>query len=86
MIVTEFLKPGLDEFCSIMPAFIARPIFAWADRTGRRDSFNVGLHIRTSTIFGFALLRAMAGMKFWRRRGYRFGVEQATDRALAREP
>ena len=76
IVVTEFLKPGLDEFCSIMPAFIARPLLAWAERTGRRDSFNVGLHIRTSTIFGFALLRGMAGMKFWRRRGYRFGVEQ----------
>jgi indolepyruvate ferredoxin oxidoreductase beta subunit len=76
VVITDFLKPGLDEFCSIMPTFIARPLLAWADRTGRRDSFNVGLHIRTSTIFGFALLRGMAGMKFWRRRGHRFGVEQ----------
>jgi indolepyruvate ferredoxin oxidoreductase beta subunit len=94
IVVTEFLKPGLDEFCSIMPGFIARPLLAWADRTGRRDSFNVGLHIRTSTIFGFALLRGMAGMKFWRRRGHRFGVEQqligrwlkAIEAALARDP
>jgi indolepyruvate ferredoxin oxidoreductase beta subunit len=76
VILTEFLKPGLDEFCSILPAFAARPLLAWADRTGRRDKLNVGLHLRTSTVFGFALLRAMAGMKFWRRRGYRFGVEQ----------
>jgi indolepyruvate ferredoxin oxidoreductase beta subunit len=76
IVVTEFLKPGLDEFCSIMPGFIARPVLAWADRTGRRDKLNVGLHLRTSTIFGFAMLRAMAGLKFWRRRGYRFGVEQ----------
>jgi indolepyruvate ferredoxin oxidoreductase beta subunit len=76
VILTEFLKPGLDEFCSILPAFAARPLLAWADRTGRRDKLNVGLHLRTSTIFGFALLRAMAGMKFWRRRGHRFGVEQ----------
>ena len=94
IVVTEFLKPGLDEFCSIMPAFIAHPLLAWADRTGRRDSFNVGLHIRTSTIFGFALLRGMAGMKFWRRRGHRFSVEQrligrwltAIEAALARDP
>jgi indolepyruvate ferredoxin oxidoreductase beta subunit len=94
VIVTEFLKPGLDEFCSIMPASIARPLIDWADRTGRRDKFNVGLHIRTNTVFGFALLRMMAGMKFWRRRGYRFGVEQAlierwlkaVEAALARDP
>jgi indolepyruvate ferredoxin oxidoreductase beta subunit len=94
VIVTEFLKPGLDEFCSIMPGFIAGPIMRWADRTGRRDTFNVGLHIRTSTIVGFALLRMMAKLKGWRRRGYRFGVEQrmierwltAVGAALKREP
>ena len=77
VIITEFLKPGLDEFCSLMPSFIARPLLAWADRKGKRDAFNFGLHLRTSTIFGFVMLRAMAGMKFWRRRGHRFGVEQA---------
>jgi indolepyruvate ferredoxin oxidoreductase beta subunit len=94
VIITEFLKPGLDEFCSIMPGFVAHPLLAWADRTGRRDKLNVGLHIRTNTIFGFALLRLMAAMRFWRRRGYRFGVEQALierwlaaiKAALAREP
>jgi len=94
VIVTEFLKPGLDEFCSIMPSFVAAPILRWADRTGRRDSFNVGLHVRTSTILGFALLRTMAALKGWRRHGHRFGVEQtlierwlaAIAAALPREP
>ncbi len=94
VIITEFLKPGLDEFCSLLPSFAARPLLAWADRTGRRDSFNVGLHLRTSTIFGFIMLRAMAGMKFWRRRGHRFSVEQAlmtrwlaaVEAATTREP
>ncbi len=76
VIVTEFLKPGLDEICSILPAFIARPLSAWADRTGKHNSFNMGLHIRTNTMFGFALLRLMAALKPWRRRGYRFSVEQ----------
>lgn len=77
VIVTEFLKPGLDEFSSLLPAFIARPLLAWADRTGRRDRFNVGLHIRTNTILGFAMLRMMAAFKPLRRRGYRYGEEQA---------
>ena len=76
VIMTEFLKPGLGEFCSLLPSAMARPLLAWADRTGRRDAFNVGLHIRTSTIFGFVILRMMAGMKFWRRRGHRYSVEQ----------
>jgi indolepyruvate ferredoxin oxidoreductase beta subunit len=94
VVVTEFLKPGLDEFCSIMPAFIAGPITRWAERTGRRDSFNVGLHIRTNTVLGFAMLRMMAALKPWRRRGYRYGVEQrlmqrwlaTVEAALKRDP
>ena len=94
VVITEFLKPGLDEFCSILPALIARPIIAWAERTGRRDALNVGLHVRTSTILGFALLRLMAALRWWRPRGYRFGVEQqliedwlrAIEQALACEP
>ena len=29
---TEFLKPGIEEFCSILPAALARPILALAER------------------------------------------------------
>ena len=99
VVVTEFLKPGLDEFCALLPGSLARPLLAWAERSGRRDKLNVALHIRTSTVFGFALLRLMAGLKRWRRSGHRFAVEQrlieawlaavndalGRDRALARE-
>ena len=27
--VTEFLKPGVEEFCSILPPALARPFLAW---------------------------------------------------------
>ncbi|HTY67902.1 MAG TPA: indolepyruvate oxidoreductase subunit beta family protein [Alphaproteobacteria bacterium] len=77
VIVTEFLKPGVDELSSILPPSLGRRLIAWADRTGRRDTLNVGLHIRTSTVFGFLMLRAMAALKPWRRHGTRFGQEQA---------
>ena len=77
VIVTEFLKPGIDELCSILPPSLGQRVVAWADRTGRRDKLNLGLHIRTSTVFGFLMLRLMAALKPWRRRGYRFGQEQA---------
>ncbi len=30
--VTEFLKPGVEEFCSILPPWLARPILAFAER------------------------------------------------------
>jgi indolepyruvate ferredoxin oxidoreductase, beta subunit len=76
VIATEFLKPGIDELCSILPTALAERVIAWADRGGRRDKLHVGLHIRTSTIFGFLMLRLMAALKPWRRHGYRYSVEQ----------
>ena len=76
VIVTEFLKPGIDELASILPPALGRRLVGWAERTNSHNRFNVGLHIRTSTVLGFALLRLMASLKGWRRRGYRFGVEQ----------
>jgi indolepyruvate ferredoxin oxidoreductase beta subunit len=76
VIVTEFLKPGIDELASILPPALGRRLIGWAERTNSHNRFNVGLHIRTSTVLGFALLRLMASLKGWRRRGYRFGVEQ----------
>jgi indolepyruvate ferredoxin oxidoreductase beta subunit len=75
VVVTEFLKPGVEEFCSILPPALARPILAWARRRGR--SFHVGLHVRTSTILGYLLMRALAGLRALRRRSSRFLDEQA---------
>src|SRR5690606_19080353 len=45
VIVTEFLKPGLDEFASILPPSLGRALVGWAERTGRLNAFNLGLHI-----------------------------------------
>jgi len=77
VVVVDFLKPGLEEFCSVLPAFIARPILKAASRRGKLDAFNIGLHIKSSSAFGYALLRIVARFKGWRRRGYRYAAEQA---------
>ena len=60
VVVVDFLKPGLEEFCSVLPGFLARPLLGWAGRHNKLDSFNVGLHITTSGILGYGLLRLMA--------------------------
>ncbi len=75
--VTEFLKPGPGEFAQVMPAFLGRPVARWAARhpeKARRLHF--GMHIRSDTVFGFARLRAMAGLRRMRRMGFRYGEEQ----------
>ena len=75
--VTEFLKPGPAEFAQVMPAFIGRPVARWADRNpGKARRFHFGMHIRSDTMFGFARMRAMAGMRRMRRIGFRYGEEQ----------
>jgi indolepyruvate ferredoxin oxidoreductase, beta subunit len=77
VVVIDFLKPGLEEFCSIMPGFIARPLLGWAARNRKLDSFNVGLHITTSGVLGYSLMRFMARLKGIRRAGHRYATEQA---------
>ena len=75
--VTEFLKPGPEEFAQVMPAFIGRPVARWARRNPEKARrFHFGMHVRSDTILGFARLRMMAGMRRLRRIGFRYGEEQ----------
>jgi len=90
--VIEFMKPGIEEWCAVLPASLARRLRAWAERRGRR--LNVSLHIRTSTLHGLLLLRLLAGLKWWRPHTLRYAEEQALIErwsneivaALARDP
>lgn len=75
--ITEFLKPGMDEWCSLLPSWLARPLLAAAERGGWRHRVNVGLHIRTSSISGFLLLWLLARSRWLRRRTHRYREEQA---------
>ena len=75
--ITEFLKPGVDEWCSVLPGWLARPILRAADRGGWRRRLNVGLHVRTSSVTGFLLLWTLARLKGLRRGMHRYREEQA---------
>jgi indolepyruvate ferredoxin oxidoreductase beta subunit len=77
--VVEFLKPGIEEVCSILPRALGRVLRRilqnWAERNHRQ--FNIGLHVKTSTVSGYLLLRSMAWLKPLRRSSLRFHEEQA---------
>ena len=76
--VMEFLKPGPEEFCSILPPVLARPILAWAERNpARARKLHVGMHIKTNTILGFVMVRGVAAMRPFRPMGHRYKVENA---------
>ena len=74
--ITEFLKPGVDEWCSVLPGWLARPILRAAERGGWRRRLNVGLHIRTSSVSGFLLLWTLARLRWLRRGMHRYREEQ----------
>ncbi len=74
--ITEFLKPGVDEWCSVLPGWLARPVLRAAEWGGWRRRWNVGLHVRTSSVSGFLLLWTLARLKRLRRGMHRFREEQ----------
>ncbi|HEX2198018.1 MAG TPA: DUF6537 domain-containing protein [Burkholderiales bacterium] len=76
VVVIDYLKPGIEEFASVLPAFLGRRLIAWAQRRGKLDAYNVGMHIRTSSVWGYLLVRSLAWLKPWRPLSYRYGEEQ----------
>jgi len=77
VVVIDYLKPGIEEVASLLPISLGRRLIAWAEAKGTLDAYNVGLHIKTSGIFGFLLVRTLARLKPWRPRSLRYADEQA---------
>jgi indolepyruvate ferredoxin oxidoreductase beta subunit len=77
VVVIDYLKPGVEEFASVLPAFLGKKLVAWAERRGKLDAYNVGMHIKTSSIFGYLLVRSLSWLRPLRPFTYRYGEEQA---------
>jgi len=74
--VTEFLKPGIEEMCSILPPWPARGILALAERRGWLDRVHWAMEVNTASVSGFLRFWLLAKLRFWRPRSYRYGQEQ----------
>jgi indolepyruvate ferredoxin oxidoreductase beta subunit len=74
--VIDYLKPGIEEFASLLPYVVGKRLVAWAERRGKLDAYNIGMHIRTSGIFGYLLVRALARLRPLRPISYRYKEEQ----------
>jgi indolepyruvate ferredoxin oxidoreductase beta subunit len=75
--IVEFLKPGIAEICSILPARLARPVIALAERRGWMDRVHWGMEIKTTSVFGYLLLLLLARLRRLRPASYRYVQEQA---------
>jgi indolepyruvate ferredoxin oxidoreductase, beta subunit len=73
--IVDFLKPGLDEMCQILPPRLARRILAHAAKRGWRPHW--GMEIESTSLTGYLRFWLLAGLKRWRPRGYRYAQEQA---------
>jgi indolepyruvate ferredoxin oxidoreductase beta subunit len=74
--VTEFLKPGIEELCSILPPRIAKRVLAAAEGRGLLERLHWGMEVNTTSISGFLRFWALAKLRPWRPNTYRFAQEQ----------
>src|SRR6478735_410808 len=74
--VTEFLKPGIEEMCSLLPPRLAERILALAGRRGWIDRVHWGMAVNSASVSGFLRFWVLAKLRGWRPKSYRFREEQ----------
>jgi len=85
VVVIDFLKPGIEEVASLLPNFFGKKLISWAQAHDKLDAYNVGMHIKTSGVFGYLMVRSLAWLKPWRPHSHRYQEEQKLiERWLAR--
>ena len=79
--ITEHFKPGPDEIAAVLPRALGEALLRLATRRGWLGKAHVGLHIRTSSVWGFLMLRGLAWLRPLRPRSMRFAQEDEAMRA-----
>jgi len=81
--IIEVLKPGVDELTAVLPRFLARPLKSLAEARGLANKLNVGMHVKTTSVSGFLLLRFLAWLRAAAASHLALARGASTDRALA---
>jgi indolepyruvate ferredoxin oxidoreductase beta subunit len=74
--VHDFLKPGIEELCQLLPPFLARPILRVAERRGWLGRIYFGMEINSTSISGYLRFLMLAKLRRLRPYGYRYAQEQ----------
>src|ERR1700741_5214425 len=74
--VTEFLKPGVDELCSILPPWLATRILKLADRYPALSRAHIAMAVNSRSISGYLRFATLAKLRTFRRKTFRFQKEQ----------
>jgi len=86
LVVTDYLKPDLDELYGLLPAAIGQPIARWAERRWPAGRPAIGQHVRTTTVLGFLRVWLLARLRWLRpaslRRGREFALMSRWEEAV----
>jgi indolepyruvate ferredoxin oxidoreductase beta subunit len=75
--IIEYLKPGVEEVAALLPSGLSRRLVAWAEKHGLMYKLNVGLHVNSTSVTGFLMLRSLAWLRPLRHMSARYAGEQA---------
>jgi indolepyruvate ferredoxin oxidoreductase, beta subunit len=84
IVVTDYLKPDLDEIYGVLPYRLVAPFARWAERRWPHGRPTLGQHVKTTTVSGFLRVWMLTWLRPLRPISYRARDEQARiDRWLA---
>ena len=75
--IVEYLKPGVEELAALLPPALSGRLLAWTDKRNLTHKLNLGIYVKSSSVSGFLLLRALASLRPLRRMSARYAEEQA---------
>ena len=75
--VHDFLKPGIEELCQLLPSALARPILTHARRKGWLGRFHLGMEINSTSVSGYLRFLVLSKLRAVRPYGHRYAQEQA---------
>lgn len=74
--ITEFLKPGIEEMCQVLPPSVAKRLMARAERKGWLGRAHFGMEVNSTSVLGYLRFWMLAKLRPWRRRTHRYQEEQ----------
>jgi indolepyruvate ferredoxin oxidoreductase, beta subunit len=77
IVVTDFLKPDLDEIYGVLPHRLVSPFARWAQRRWPRGRPTLGQHVKTTTVSGFLRVWMLTWLRPLRPISYRAYEEHA---------
>jgi indolepyruvate ferredoxin oxidoreductase beta subunit len=75
-VITEFLKPGIEELCQVLPPRLARAIVSYSEKRGWLGKVYFGMELKTTTVWGYLRFWALAKLKPLRPKSWRYAEEQ----------